>query len=163
MEFQYALNKEEYMDYCLCKQLSEPTFKKLRYRAWPILPVILVLLIVAFFPVPWWAYLAAVALSLCWVILVNYLVVCVMKKAAGRECEKADEGAYQPIGLQFANGKLKVNGTRRVLKDYRMFSNLLLLFLNDDSCVVLPQRVFGESQEDFRNVVDQLQLCLKSK
>lgn len=161
MEFEYTLKKEEYMDYCAGVLLAEPTFRKLRHRCWPIVPVILILLIAAFFPVPWWAYAAAAAASLGWVLLVNLLVARTIKKTAVQRCEQAGEKAYRPLRVKLADGKLEVNGAVRSLKDYRLFSNLILLFLEDGSCVVLPQRVFGESGEAFGQVIAQIDLCLK--
>ena len=161
MEFNYTLQKEEYTDYCAAGLLAEPAFRKLRHRCWPILPVILVLVIVILFPVPWWAYAAAAAASLGWVLLVNLLVARAIKWAALRRCAQAGEDAFRPLSVELGEGKLRVDGRRRELSDYRLFSNLLLLFLKDGSCVVLPQRVFGESGEDLRRVIDQLSLCLK--
>lgn len=151
------------MDYCACELLTEPAFKRLRHRCWPIVPVILILLIAAFFPAPWWVCLPAAALSLAWVLLVNGLVARAIKKAAAQRCLEADESAYKTLQVELGEGEIKINGKRRELKDYRLFSNLILLFLRDDSCVVLPQRVFGEGAEDFRRVVEQLDLCVKKE
>lgn len=160
MEFNYTLQKEEYTDYCAAALLTEPAFQKLRRRCWPIVPVVLVLLIALLFPVPWWAYAAAAAASLGWVLLVNLLVARAIKRAALQRCAQAGEDAFRPLRLELEAGRFKVDGRRRELKDYRLFSNLLLLFLEDGSCVVLPQRVFGESGGDLRRVIDQVGLCL---
>lgn len=161
MDFTYTIQKEEYRDYWACQMMGEPSFRKLRRRCWLILPVILVLLIVAFFPVPWWIYPLAVGVSLLWMLLVNHLVARSMKKAAVQRAELAGDEAYKPIHLELKEGKLRVNNARRTLKDYRIFSNLLLLFLDDNACVILPQRVFGEGNENFRRIADELDKCLK--
>ena len=162
MEFNYTLQKEEYLDYCKYQMLGEPTFKKLRHRCWLILPVGAALLIIAFFPVPWWAYAVAVGLSAVWVLVVNKLVARMMVKTAQQRQEQVGEEAYKPLTVELDEKGLKVNGTRQYLKDYRFFSNLILMFLTDGSVVILPQRVFGESKEDFRRVVDELDQCLKN-
>lgn len=161
MEFEYILDKEEYLDYCKYQMLGEPTFKKLRHRCWFILPVGAVLLLAVFFPAPWWAYVTAVAASLLWVLVVNKLVARSMIKAAVQHRDQAGEGAYKPLKVELEEGKVKVNGTRQTLQNYRFFSNLILLFLGDNSCVILPQRVFGESKENLRQVVTELDKCLK--
>lgn len=162
MEFEYILNKEEYLDYCKYQMLGEPTFKKLRHRCWFILPVGAVLLLVAFFPVPWWAYVTAAAVSLLWVLVVNKLVARAMINAAVQRRDQVKEEAYKPLHVELDEKGLKVNGSRQGLKNYHFFSNLILMRLRDDSCVILPQRVFGESKEDLRRVVDELERCLKN-
>ncbi len=161
MEFQYTLTPDEYLDYCKYQMLGEPTFKKLRHRCWFILPVGAVLLLVAFFPLPWWAYPIAAAASLLWVLLVNYLVARTMINAARQRRDQAGATAYRPLKVTLDEKDLKVNGSRQSLRNYRFFSNLVLMFLGDDSCVILPQRVFGESKEDLRRVVGELELCMK--
>lgn len=161
MEFVYTLDKDEYLDYCKYQMLGEPTFKKLRHRCWFILPVGAVLLLIALFPVPWWAYLIAAVASVVWVLVVNALVARTMVKAAHQRRDQIGEEAYRPLKVELREGKLKVSGSRQSLRDYRLFSNLILLFLEDTSCVILPQRVFGEGKEDFRRVVDELDKCLK--
>lgn len=161
MEFEYILNREEYLDYCKYQMLGEPTFKKLRHRCWFILPIGAVLLLVAFFPTPWWAYVMAAAASLLWVLLVNKLVARSMVKAAIQRRDQAGEGAYKLLKVEVKEGKVRINGTRQTLQNYRFFSSLILLFLGDNSCVILPQRVFGGSKEDFRSVVIELDKCLK--
>ncbi len=163
MDFSFTLQKEEYRDYWACRMLGDPSFRKLRHRCWLILPGILLLLIAIFFPVPWWVWPLAVGGSLLWVLLVNYLVARSMKKAAAQRAEQAGDEAYQPLHVELKEGKLWVNNTRRRLKDYRIFSNLLLLFLEDSDCVILPQRVFGEGNESFRRVADALEQCLKKE
>lgn len=64
--------------------------------------------------------------------------------------------AYRPLRVELEEDKLLVNGKVLGLKDYRLFSNLILLFLEDDACVVLPQRVFGKEQANLRQVLDHL-------
>lgn len=164
MEFEYTLTKEEYLDFCKYQTLGEPAFQKLRHRCWFILPVGVVLLIavllISSVPVPWWGYMVAVAASLLWVLLVNRLVAGAMVKSAKQRCDQAGEEAFRPVKVSLTEGRLKVNGGRKELVNYRFFSNLILLFLMDGSCVVLPQRVFGESKEELRRVVAQLDRCL---
>ena len=156
MKYEYTLRQEEYMDYCVYTLLGEESFRRLRHRCYPVLPVILVFLIILCFPVPWWSYLLAVISSLLWILLVNYLTARAIRKAAAQRCIQAEEKAYRPLRVELEEDKLLVNGKAWGLKDYRLFSNLILLFLEDDACVVLPQRVFGKEQANLRQVLDHL-------
>ena len=164
MDYRYTLTKDEYLDYCKYQMLGEPAFKKLRHRCWFIVPVGAVLLAVILHPMPWWGYAALVLLSLLWVLLVNKLVARAMIKAACQRRDETPDTAYRPLEVSLEEKGVRVNGTRRGLRDYRFFSDLILLQLSDDSCVVLPQRVFGTGKDDLRRVVQQLDgCCLKQK
>lgn len=160
MEFRYTLQREEYMDFCKYEIYQSRDTQKLKYRCWVILPVVFIILLVALRPSHPIFYILAVLVSLLWIWLVNFLVARVVIKGAADKCDKVGEKAYRPIHMVIKDNSLTVNGTKCKLKNYRFFSSLILLLMEDNSMLILPARVFGADRDSLRQVVEELRGCM---
>jgi hypothetical protein len=161
MEYQYTLERSEYLDCCKYEYMVDPTIKKLQHRCWPIGPVALIFFLLIVRPSHWGFYVSAAALAVLWFLLVNYMVARVIVSSAKKKSDQAGENAFRPIRLAMENGAIRVNNSKQKLENYRLFSNLILLFLKGGSTVVLPARVIGgENVEQIRPVLNELEKCL---
>lgn len=160
MQFQYTLQKEEYQNYCKFELLNDPDIRKLRKRALPALPVGLIFIFIIFRLTHWIFYVGAVLISLAWIYVVDKMVARIVVVGARDKCEKIGSKAYKPIDLVLEEGVLRVNGTKQTLAGYRIFMNLILLFIKEGSTVILPARVIGgEDAEHVSPVILALDQC----
>lgn len=161
MQFQYTLQRDEYLDYCKYELLGDKDIDKLRKRVMPVLPVSLVFLFVIFRLTHWAFYVGAVILSILWFFAVNYMTARIIRAGAKDRCDKVGDKAFRPLRLIIDEGSLEVNGKRQILNSYRMFTNLILLFLVDGSTVILPARVIGgEDAAHISPVLLELDRCM---
>ncbi len=153
MEFRYTLRKSEYEDYYKCRILKSPEMRKLQHRAWTILPVVLLLLLAGIRPHAIWWYLGAVVLSLLWILLVNWRVAVRIKQGAEHEMKKITRDTLQRMTLRLDDKSLKINGRLETVKNYAIFSDLILIMLADDSVIILPSRVFEGNEDAMREAL----------
>lgn len=162
MVFDYTLERDEYFNFCKYQVYADRDIRKLRLRAMPILPVALVLLLAVFRPTHWAFYAAGALLALLWVLLVNRMVARIIVTEAKKRSDAAPDSAFRPVHLELEEGALKVNGSKQRLVSYRAFTNLILLFLEEDSTVILPARVIGgEDEAHLLPVMEALGKCMK--
>ena len=162
MQFQYTLQRDEYLNYCKFELLNDPDIRKLRKRALPALPIGLIFVFIIFRFTHWLYYAAAVLVSLAWIYLVDRMIARIVVVGARDKCEKIGDKAFKPIHLLLEEGMLQVNGNKQTLAGYRMFTNLFLLFLKEGSTVILPARVIGgEDVEHISPVMLALDQCVK--
>ena len=162
MEFEYTLQRDEYMNCCKYEYFADKDVQKLRRRALPVGPVILIFALILLRSTYWLVYVAAVILALLWVLVVNRMVARIIVTGAKKKCDSVGDEAFRPIHLVLGEGSLKVNNSKQTLKSYRSFTNLILLFLENGSTIALPARVIGgEDEEHIKPVVNALERCMR--
>ncbi len=157
MEFQYELQKSEYEDFYKFRIMHSPEMRKLQHRAWTILPVILLILLVGIRPQPIGAFIAgAVVLSLVWIVIVNWRVTVRIREGAAKEKEKIKDDQLKRITVSLNPDGLRVNGRLKEVRNYAIFGNLVLVALTDETAVIMPERIFEGNTEKLRQVLRTL-------
>ncbi len=157
MRFKYELRRSEYEDYYKCKILKSKEMKKLQHRAWLIVPVLAAILLIGFRPRVIWWYLGAIVVSLVWLQIVNWRVAVRIKQGAKHEVGKLTPEQMQRITVEIDENSFSINTRREMVKNYLLFSNLVIVFLGDNSDVILPERIFEGDEEKLRTVLRWLQ------
>ncbi len=154
MEFQYELQKSEYEDFYKFRIMRSPEMRKLQHRAWTILPVILLILLVGIRPQPIGPFIAgAVVLSLVWIVIVNWRVSVRIREGAAKEKGKLTDDRLKKITVSLEQSGMRVNGRSKEVRNYAIFGNLVLVALADDTTVILPERIFEGDTEKLRQAL----------
>ncbi len=157
MELRYELQKSEYEDYYKCEIYKSPENKKLQHRAWTILPVILLVVLIYLRPHQVLWYIGAIVLSLLWILLVNWRVAARIKQGAAKKTEEMDKNMLHRITVKLYDSGVTVNGRTQTVKNYSLWSDLIIVFFDDDTVLLIPARVFEGNNDALRKALRIIQ------
>ncbi len=148
MDYRYVLTEDEYITFCKNSLYEEKRIRLIRWSLFLAVPGLLLILAFVFRPTRISLWVAGILLTLIWLYLSGRLFSALMTVAVKNQIKKSPEPlTFKKMEVAENDKGLFINHKREKIAGFRFFPDLLILELQDSSQVIIPQRVFADTDE----------------
>ena len=155
IRFAYTLEEKEMLRYYQFALQNNPETAKSRMHVATWIPMGLLIFLIVF-KAAWYWWITAAIVSILWIFMFSQMIFDDVSRTSALRKFKTDKPLLKEIEVEDSQNELRVNGIQKNIVGYCAYLDLLVIQMDDNSNLIVPERVFGSDAENMKQFITDI-------